>query len=529
MTKADDVLFSVITPVYDTDPLMLRDAIESVLHQTHERWELCLVDDASTRQDTRDVLNHYAHFNDRVRVHYRTVNGGIAAASNDAMAMAEGDWVALLDHDDVLHPEALSSLARALVQDPDTDVFYTDEDKFDRPGHHFDAYRKPAWSPDALLEQMYVGHLTAYRRSVVQGVGGFRLGYEGSQDWDLLLRVTETTDRIRHVASVLYHWRSHAASTAAGGAVKPWAAIAAERALNDALNRRGMHGHVEYLPDLQHFRVRRHLEVEPLVSVIIPSAGGSRDIGGRPVRLLDQALSGLLHRNDYPNIEVILVLSAHTDPAVEFAARALVDEVPLTVLHSTGRFDFSRAINRGAAHATGDYLLLLNDDVEPITSDWLRSMVEAASAEGVGAVGARLLYGDGRLQHAGVVHNRGLPFHLHAGQSDGPGYFAEVALTRNYLAVTGACLLTPRVSFEQVGGLSELFPMNYNDIDYCLKLLAQGQRSVYVGHAVLHHYESSSRDPGVTVQEIDAFLRWWRDVTDPDPYLPAARVPLSAP
>lgn len=522
MTSLDHPTISIITPVWETDPDVLRQTIDSVRHQTYPWWELLLVDDGSRNPDTLDVLRHYAFLDPRVRVHLRGTNGGIVAASNDALARITGEFVALLDHDDLLHPDALGSVGHALHLEPDLDVLYTDEDKVDMVGNRFGAYHKPGWSPELLFGQMLLGHLTVYRGRVIVEAGGFRDGYMGSQDWDLSLRVTERTDRIRHIPRTLYHWRQVPGSTSLDVQAKPYTITAARKALQDALVRRGVRGHVEDSSIGGHFHVRRDLAEEPTVSVVLPTAGGSRVIGGERVRLVDRCVLGLLEQTTYDAWHAVVVLSDGTDPAVEDDLRALAGD-RLSFVQRTGPFDFSAAVNLGVAHTSGEFLLLLNDDVEPITPDWLTRLVEWGTDPGIGAVGAKLLFEDGTVQHSGVVGYQGAPVHHLRQWDDGPGYFGELMLTKNVLAVTGACLLTRRAVFDEVGGFSPSFPVNFNDVDYCLKLVERGYRNVVENQAVLYHYESSTRPLTVTLQEASLFGEWWGGVAQNDPYFSSAR------
>lgn len=511
-------LISVLTPVWNTDPEVLRQTIESVRSQTYPSWELLLVDDGSTEQATIDVLRHYAWFDARVRIRFRETNGGIVAASNDALASACGDFVALLDHDDLLDPDALGAVVHALRDEPDLDVLYSDEDKVDMEGNLFGAYYKPGWSPELLYGQMVLGHLTVYRSSVLIAAGGFREGYMGSQDWDLALRVTERTTRIKHISRVLYHWRQVPGSTSVDVQAKPYTITAARAALQDALVRRGRLGRVEDSWIGGHFHVRYDLPAaEPLISVIVPTAGGSREVNGVTVRLVDQCVTGLLDATDYGNLEIIIVLSEGVDPLLR---EDLVRLAPgrLRFVQASGPFDFSAAVNLGASLARGDLLLLLNDDVAPIRPDWLRLMAGWTVDPGVGAVGAKLLFADGTVQHAGVVGYHGAPVHHTRRWDDGPGYFGEMLLTKNFLAVTGACLLLRREFYEEVGGLSPAFPINFNDVDLCLKLVERGYRNLVENQAVLHHYESSTRPTTVTLQEAQLFREWWGSVMSEDPY-----------
>ncbi|HVU73891.1 MAG TPA: glycosyltransferase [Mycobacteriales bacterium] len=514
------ITFSILTPVWNTDPDVLRATIESVLHQDYPYWQLCLVNDASTRPETVHVLDHYARFDPRVRVRHRQENGGISAASNDAIAMSVGEYTALLDHDDLLSLDALGAVAHEIYLDPTLDVIYSDEDKVDMEGNTFGEYFKPGWSPELLFGQMVNGHLTVYRSSLISAVGGFRPECMGSQDWDLALRITERTDRIKHIPRLLYHWRQVPGSTSVDVQAKPYTITAARKAIGDALQRRGIRGHVEDSFIGGHFHVRYDLTEEPKVSVIIPTAGGHREVRGEDVRLIDRCLRGLVDRTDYANLEIVVVLSPGTDPALRDELLA-IDGERLRFVEMDGTWTFSRAINLGAAAATGELLLMLNDDVEPAEADWLRRLVELSVQPGIGAVGPKLLFEDGTIQHAGIVGVGGNPVHNVRRWQDGPGYFGELMLTKNYLAVTGACLLTRASDFWSVGGLSDEFPVNFNDIDYCLKLYRRGLRNVFEPQAVLYHYESSSRPPTVSVDEMARFTQRWGHVMGQDPYFTA--------
>ncbi len=512
-----DLAISVLTPVWETDPEVLRQCIESVRAQTYPFWQLVLVDDASTSEATRHVLRHYAWHDTRIHLHTRRVNGGIVAATNDALSRATGEYVALLDHDDLLHPDALGAVVHLLAEDPALDVVYTDEDKVDLAGNRFGAYHKPGWSPELLYGQMVLGHLTVYRISQVIAAGGFRDGYMGSQDWDLALRVTEATPRVRHLPRVLYHWRQVPGSTSVDVHSKPYTITAAHAALEDALVRRGIRGHVEDSVIGGHFHVRRDLRSRPHVSVVLPTAGGRRVVGGQERRLVDACVRALVEGTAYEELDIVVVLNNCDDPTLEDDLTALAGE-RIRFVRLEGAFNFSAAVNLGAVHARGEMLLLLNDDIEPLAEDWLLRMVEWAVDPEIGAVGAKLLFEDGTVQHSGVVGFNGAPVHHTRRWDDGPGYFGEMMLTKNFLAVTGACLLVRHAVFDEVGGLSLSFPVNFNDVDFCLKLVDAGYRNLVENQAVLRHYESSSRPTTVTLGEAQRFREWWGPVMANDPY-----------
>jgi GT2 family glycosyltransferase len=512
--------FSVITPVHNPDEAVLRAAIRSVVKQTHTSWELCLVDDGSTETHVRDVLEEAAASDQRIHVRYRPESGGIVAASNDALDMATGEFVAFLDHDDELHSGAFTALDLAIRANPEVDYLYTDEDKINDEGIRYDPFLKPDWSPERFRTQMYTCHLSVARRSLVDEVGRFRPGYDGAQDWDLVLRVTERARQVEHVRGIYYHWRAVATSVASSSSAKPWAYEAALKALSDHLERTGLQGVVDDMPDTPgEYRILPALHQSPLVSIIIPTAGTSR-----PIHFVDQPLvvncvRHLVERTTYPNYEIVLVADRSTPHVVIEELEELAGD-RLRVVDFDRPFHFSEKINVGALHARGDLFLLLNDDTEVASDHWLDALVMYALLPGVGAVGAKLRFGDGRLQHVGIGGTRGAPGHLYYGfPGDHGGYFDAAVLPGNYLAVTGACLLTPRHCFEEVGGLSPEFPINYNDVDYCLKLHVAGHRIVYTPEAALWHYESSTREGGpVRPAELELInARWGRFLHD-DPF-----------
>jgi GT2 family glycosyltransferase len=511
--------FSVVTPVFDPEPAVLDATIRSVVQQSYPGWELCLADDCSTRPGVREVLDKWRDADPRIKLVYREANGGISAASNTALAISSGDFVVLLDHDDVLHPDALGALNHCAVYVPTVDVIYTDEDKIGLDGEHTEEFRKPGWSPELLEGCMYLGHVTCYRRSLLQAVGGFREGYEGSQDWDLALRMTEQARRIVHVPKVLYHWRASQASVALSVEAKPYAVDAGRRAVQDHLERTGQEAFVDDSPIPGWFFIRRRMPVSPLVSAIIPTAGVRRSVSGdQDVLLIERCLRGLLEQTDYPNLEVICIASGN---APQGLGQHLEHEFGSAIRfrRTEGPFNYASTMNLGAMISSGSRLLLLNDDTAPLSSDWLTHLVEAVENEEIGVAGAKLLYGDGKVQHAGVVHDpHGVPHHPHAGFGDGPGYFGDLMLTVNYMAVTGACQLIRRGVFEEVGGLDPGLPLNFNDIDLCLKVLFRGYRNVVVNRAALWHFESATRSKDVTYREMDTFSKHWAEIAREDPY-----------
>ncbi|HEX7058273.1 MAG TPA: glycosyltransferase [Solirubrobacterales bacterium] len=513
--------FSIITPVYETPAGVLRAMLRSVRAQSFPGWELCLVDDASKQSHVRRILDEAQRSDPRIHVRRREENGGIVAASNDALAMARGEFIAMLDHDDKLHPDALALVDEAIAASPEADYVYTDEDKIDSLGIHRGPFFKPDWSPERMRTQMYTCHLSVMRRSLVEEVGGFDAEFEGSQDWDLVLKVTERARAVLHVPRILYHWRMLETSAAGGGeAAKPWAYEAGKRAVQAHCDRIGLSARVERDeedPGLYHLQPA--LSEHPPVSIVIPTAGQTREVRYEQVVLVAHCVRSIVETSTYPNYEIVCVYDDATERAVLDELREIAGE-RLRLVRYDREFNFSAKVNLGAASSEGEHLLLLNDDMEVITPDWIERMVMYSGMEGIGAVGARLLWEDGRLQHAGVLfENGGLPGHIYRGFSRAfKGYSNNAVIAQNYMAVTGACLMTPRDAYEEVEGFTTALPLNYNDMDYCLKLRSKGLRIVYDPDTVLFHFESSSRSKEVEDWEMELLVDRWLPLTAVDPY-----------
>ena len=514
--------FSVLMPVFETPEKFLREAIESVLGQAYPDWELCIADDASRCPHVRAVVEEYAAADDRIKYVFRATNGHIAASTNSALALAGGEFVALLDHDDLLSGDALFEAALVVNACADVDMIYSDEDKVDERGRRQDPYFKPDWSPDALLSRNYVSHLGIYRRSVVNRTGGFRVGFEGSQDYDFVLRFTELTDRIVHIPRVLYHWRVHSESTASSRDQKNYSQAAAVRSLEDALVRRGEPGRVETSDRMAGiYTVRYELRRPGRVSIVIPTRDHGQDV--------DRCLSSIFRRPTLAELEVVLVDNGSRDRASlqVFGAWAEREPERLKILPYDVPFNFSKLTNYGVARTTGEYVLLLNNDTEAISLDWIDAMVEQAQRPSVGAVGAKLLYQDGTVQHAGVVLGLGgVAGHSHKYfPGDAPGYFGMLQTVNNFSAVTAACLMVRRAVFDEVGGFDEALAIAFNDVDFCLRIQAGGYYNVYLPHVVLYHYESKSRGGEDTPEKQARFLaeqrtmrKRWRTGDVPDPH-----------
>lgn len=506
-------LISVLVPVYNTPPDFLAAAIASVIAQYYPHWELILVDDCSTSAPTREALARYQGRDARIVVVRRAANGHISAASNDGLAAARGEFVALLDHDDVLEPNALLEVARVAKLWPEVDFIYSDEDKLARDGSLHSAYYKPDWSPSLLLSTMYTSHLSVYRTEVVRQAGGFRSEFDGTQDYDLALRMAELTDRVCHIPMILYHWREGPNSTAESLDNKGYAIERQRRALAAALDRRGQRGEVCPLAYPGNWRIRYEPLGQPLVSIIIPSAARQASIGGRTVNLASNCVDSIIGKTTYANYEIILVHNADLGDALkrQLAAR---DKVRL-LEYAAPALNLAEKINQGAKAAAGDYLLILNDDIEIITEDWLETLLGAFAEPDVGIAGAKLFFENGRIQHAGVVWTDSGPTHAFIGNAGGdPGAHLLACLRRDVLGVTGACMMVPRRLFLDAGGYDEKFPLNYNDVDFCLRVREMGYRVVFDPHAQLHHFESISKS-GTYRRELDRLIQRWGRIDDP--------------
>lgn len=483
-------LISILLPVYNTPEIWLRKAIGSVKKQIYPHWELCIADDASTLPHVRPLLEAYAREDARIKLAFRAENGHISAASNSALELATGDYVALLDHDDELAEHALYMVAASLEENPALDLIYSDEDKIDHHGRRFRPYFKSDWNPDLLLSQNYVSHLGVYRTAKVREVGGFRVGFEGCQDWDLALRVTEATvaEHIHHIPHVLYHWRTVHGSTSIGHEAKPYVAKVALRVIAEHLMRCETPGDV--MPAWgSYVRIRRPLpQPAPKVSLIIPTRNG--------LHLLRRCVESIFAQTAYPDFEMLLVDNQSDDPATLAYLEELAHRPGIKVLSYDAPFNFSAITNFAVREAAGELLCLLNNDTEAISPDWLAEMVSHAVRPEVGAVGAMLYYPDDTIQHAGVIVGLGgVAGHWHLGAKRGmTGYSGRAALTQDLSAVTAACMVMRRSVFDEVGGMDEEhLPVAYNDIDLCLRIREKGYRIVWTPYAELYHHESASR------------------------------------
>ncbi|TSE28750.1 putative teichuronic acid biosynthesis glycosyltransferase TuaG [Tepidimonas thermarum] len=480
----------IVVPLFNPNLDWLRQAIESVRQQWYPHWHLYLVDDCSTRQraELAAFLERLGEEDRRVRVVWRARNGHISAATNDGLALSADDWVTFLDQDDVLAPHALWCVAVAIRQHPQARIVYSDEDKIDAQGRRCEPHFKPDWNPDLLLSYNYICHLAVYRRQDVVAVGGVRQGFEGAQDYDLALRVLERCrpEEVVHVPRVLYHWRVHEGSTAHDVGVKPYALEAGRRALQEAMQRRGVSATVT-VDRRSAYRVRYHMAGSPPhVTVVVPTRNGGR--------LLKTCIDGVIGRTHYDRYDIVIIDNGSDQAETLRLLRDYAQHPRCTVVHDPRPFNYAALHNAVVPGVKGDYVLLLNDDIEVKDADWLREMVSVAVQPGVGIVGARLLFPNDTVQHGGVLLVGGVAGHAHKHlPADHPGYMMRAHVRQTLSAVTAACLLVPKAVYQQVGGMDERLAVAFNDVAFCLAVGQAGYRIVWTPYAELYHHESATR------------------------------------
>ena len=480
-------LLSVVVPVYNVSSKMLTECIESVLKQTYDNWQLVLVDDCSSMESVRDTLKKYEHL-EKVRVIYRTTNGHISRSTNTGIEAAEGEFVGLMDCDDTLAVNALFEVAKKLNENPHLDYIYSDEDKLTENGkRRMDPFFKPDWSPDTFMSLMYTGHFSVFRKSLLDELDGLRIGYEGSQDYDLVLRLMEKTDRIGHIPMILYHWRMRKESTANSMSAKPYTKDSTARAKEDALERRGLTGSLEWDTTTLQYHVVYQPQGTTKVSIIIPSKDNAA--------ILKQCLSSIWKHTAYPHYEIIIVDNgSHEETKKELEQLAAAHG--MTYLYAPMEFNFSCMCNMGAEKAAGEYLLFLNDDIEVRGEEWLSRLLGHCQLAHVGAVGCKLYYPDEKtIQHDGVLNLPIGPSHAfyRCQDNDEILYYGRNLLEYNFSIVTGACLMVAKEKFNAIGGFEESLPVAYNDVELCFKLLDKGYFNVLRNDVVLIHHESISR------------------------------------
>lgn len=518
-------VIAVVMPTYNPNVEWLSAAIESVQKQIYPHWKLYIADDASTDPAIADILSEAMSADSRIKVVFRQDNGHIAAATNSALSLVESDWVAFLDHDDLLAERALFEVAKVVIQQPSVRLIYSDEDKIDEKNNRRDPYFKPDWNYPLCLSHNLITHFAVYHKGMLDEVGGLRAGFDGAQDYDLVLRVIEhiQPSQIFHIPRVLYHWRVHSQSTAGSGAAKPYAMYAGQQAINQHFERIGINAFAEATKF--GYRPRFALpDPAPKVSVIIPTRNAHQ--------LVMQCLKSIWDLTIYPDYEIILVDNGSDDPAALQAFSDACKRYPIMhCIRDDGAFNFARLCNKGVTEASGEVICLLNNDIEVESPGWLEDLVAVACQPNFGAVSGKLLYPDNTIQHAGVILGvGGWAGHAHKGlPRDGLGYVGRAGLMSSFSAVTGACLVVRRDRFLAVNGLDETaFAVACNDVDFCLRLRAEGWQNVYVPWAVLYHHESATRGYEDTQEKKDRFQaevsrmwsRWGKIMADDPAYNP---------
>lgn len=517
-------LITVVLPVYNTKEKYLRQAIESVQDQIYENWELCIVDDASSAPHIKPLLEEYSATDSRIKTVFSKSNEHIAGASNRALNIASGEYVAFLDHDDTLAKHALHAVVERINDSPSSQIIYSDEDKIDENNVRYSPHFKSAWNQDLFYSYNYICHFTVIRRELISKVGGFRSGVDGSQDYDLLLRVLEQSKfkNISHIPHVLYHWRAIEGSTATGSDQKNYTTAAGIKALDDHFSSLGQENvNVGMSVKENLYRIQYPIpDVPPLVSLLIPTRNG--------LKYLKPCVDSIIEKTLYKNYEIIILDNQTDDPeTLQYLRRIELLENVRVELYDEA-FNYSAINNFGVQCANGEIIGLINNDIEVIDSDWLSEMVSQVSRDEIGCVGAKLLYEDRRLQHAGVILGMGgVAGHSFIGLSEyDPGYYYRAQLVQNYSAVTAACLLLKKSIFNEVGGLDEEnFKVAFNDVDLCLKVREAGYRNLWTPHATLFHFESKSRGYEDTLEKQKRFasetaamkLKWSKSLSS-DPY-----------
>ena len=482
-------LISILVPTYKTPKHLLTETINSVINQSYSNWELCIADGASNLGYIKEILDDYASKDKRIKVKYLDENKGIAGNTQECYYMATGDYIGLFDHDDLLEPNALFEVVKAVNEDRTIDFIYTDEDKINEKGtRRFDPHFKQDFAIDTLRSYNYICHFSVFKKELMDKIGGFRDGFNGSQDYDIILRATYNAKNIHHIPKILYSWRVHSGSTAGNPKNKMYCYESAKKAIAEDLKVRGIKGTVKDGKYIGTYEVDYEIIGNPKVSILIPSKDHIED--------LDRAIRSILTKTDYTNYEIIIIENnSELKETFKYYEDIQRKYSNIKVVVWKGIFNYSAINNFGAKYAEGEYILLLNNDVEVISTNWLTKMLGLAQREDVGCVGAKLYYPDSTIQHGGVIVGLGGgAAHAHRGFSKKAyGYFMRLGLTHNLSAVTGACLLVKKSVFDEVNGLDESFVVAYNDVDFCLRVLKTGRVNVWTPYAELYHYESKSR------------------------------------
>ena len=518
---ANPVKFSIVVPLYNTPEAYLNQMIDSVLDQTYGNWELCMADGSDEdHKHVEEICRAYAERDARIRYRKLKINEGISENTNRCLEMAEGDYIGLFDHDDLLHPAALYE-NMCVIDASGADFIYSDENTFsETPKDAYCPHFKPDYSPDTLRSYNYICHFTVFKKSLMDQVGMFRKEFDGSQDYDMILRLTEQAKKIVHIPKILYYWRAHAASVASDISAKTYCIDAAKKALAEHLERVGLKGQVGDASIPSVYKIQYEIENEPLISILIPNKDHTDD--------LDLCIRSITERSTYRNFEIIIIEN-NSEEAETFAYYKKIETNPqVQVVYWQGEFNYSAINNFGVTYAKGDYFLLLNNDIEVITPDWLQEMLMFAQRSDVGAVGAKLYYPDDTIQHAGIILGLGgLAGHSHKYfPRDAYGYSSRLQLAQNLSGVTAACMMIPREVYEKVGGLDEGYKVAFNDVDLCMKIRQEGYLIIFTPFAELYHYESKSRGYEDSPEKVERFNReikrfhskWKPQLEAGDPY-----------
>ena len=482
-------LISILIPTYNTPKHLLIETIDSVIKQSYDNWELCIADGGSTLEDVKLVLDDYASRDKRINIKYIGENKGIAGNTQECYYMSNGDYIGLFDHDDLLEPNALFEVVKAINEDRTIEFIYTDEDKInEKSNYRFDPHFKQDYAIDTFRSYNYICHFSVFRKDLMDKIGGFRDGYNGSQDYDIILRATREAKNIYHIPKILYSWRVHSGSTAGNPKNKMYCYDSAKKAIADDLEKRGIKGTVKDGKYIGTYEVDYDIIGNPKISILIPSKDHIED--------LDRTIMSVINKTSYNNYEIIVIENnSELDDTFEYYDKIQREYSNIKVVKWEREFNYSAINNFGATFATGEYLLLLNNDVEVINKEWLTKMLGLAQRKDVGCVGAKLYYPDTTIQHGGIIVGLGgAAAHAHRGfNKKSYGFFLRLGITQNLSAVTGACLLVKREVFDEVNGLDESFEVAYNDVDFCLRVLETGRVNVWTPYAELYHYESKSR------------------------------------
>ena len=510
---------SIVVPMYNTNEIFFKELIESLEKQTYLNWELCLADGSETQNDE---LRKYYENNSKIKYKFLNANRGISENTNEAIAMATGEYIGFLDHDDLLSQDALFEIVKAINEDENTDFIYSDEDKIDQEYERFEPYFKPDYSPETLLSNNYITHFVVVKRELINEVGNLNSEFNGAQDFDFVLRATNKAKKVVHISKILYHWRVHRDSTANVADAKPYAYEAGIKAAKAHVERIGNKGVVEDGQDVPGiYKVKFEIKGNPKVSILIPNKDN--------VGLLKTCIDSILKLTTYSNYEIVIIENnSQKKETLEYYNEISKNEKVRIINSGIKEFNYSQIINFGVSNVDGEFILQLNNDTKVLNPEWLELMVGYAQNKEIGAVGARLYYEDKTIQHAGILIGLSgiagnmlvnLPYGKHA-------YFGREAATRNVAAVTGACMLCRRELYEEVGFMDEEnFKVAFNDVDFCLKLLEKGYRNIYNPYVELIHYESKSRGYEYTKEQEDRFNKEsenfrlkWKKYIDYDPY-----------